>query len=80
MTHTHTRTVHTSAFGRLGGSQGNAAQAEQFEEGGGVLVELTQLSLRPRQVDTAETRGGEISVLRGSREELNGSQMSVKAA
>lgn len=53
--------MRTSAFGRLGGGQGNAAQAEQFEEGGGVLVELTQLSLRPRQVDTAETHEEEKS-------------------
>lgn len=44
----------TGAFGGLGGGQGDSAQAEQFEEGGGLLVELTQLSLCPRQVHTAE--------------------------
>ena len=50
------RSVLTGASGRLGGRQDDSAQAEQFEEGGGLLVELTQLSLRPRQVYTAETR------------------------
>lgn len=50
------RSVLTGASGRLGGRQDDSAQAEQFEEGGGLLVELTQLSLRPRQVYTADTR------------------------
>lgn len=50
------RSVLTGASGRLGGRQDDSAQAEQFEEGGGLLVELTQLSLRPRQVYTAETQ------------------------
>lgn len=68
--------MRTSAFGRLGGGQGNAAQAEQFEEGGGVLVELTQLSLRPRQVDTAERRRN----LRGSQREQRGAQQVTKVA
>lgn len=44
----------TGAFGGLCGGQGDSAQAEQFEEGGGLLVELTQLSFCPRQVYTAE--------------------------
>lgn len=48
--------VRTGASGGLGGGQGDSAQAEQFEEGGGLLVELTQLSLCPRQVYTAETQ------------------------
>ncbi len=53
---THTLTVHTGASGGLGGGQGDSPQAEQFEEGGGLLVELTQLSLCPRQVYAAETQ------------------------
>lgn len=48
------QSVRTGAFGGLGGGQGDSAQTEQFEEGGGLLVELTQLSLCPRQVHTAE--------------------------
>lgn len=48
--------MHTAASGGLGGHQGDSAQAQQFEEGGGVLVELTQLSLCPGQVHTAETQ------------------------
>lgn len=48
--------MHTGSSGGLGGGQGDPPQAEQFEEGGGLLVELTQLSLCPRQVYTAETQ------------------------
>lgn len=46
----------TVPSGGLRGGQCDSAQAEQFEEGGGLLVELTQLSLRPRQVYTADTQ------------------------
>ncbi len=48
--------MRTGASGRLGGSERDSAQAEQFEEGGGLLVELTQLSLCPRQVHTADRK------------------------
>lgn len=47
--------VFTCAFRRLGGGQDNSAQAEQFQEWWHLLVELTQLSLCPRQIYTAET-------------------------
>lgn len=53
--------MRTAASGRLGGGQGDSAQAQQLEEGGGLPVELTQLSLRPRQVGAAgnnESHGG----------------------
>lgn len=59
----HTASNLTGAFGGLGGCQGNAAQTEQFEEGGCLLVELTQLSLCSRQVDAAETQHGNHQVV-----------------
>lgn len=55
--------MRTGAFGGLGGGQGDSAQTEQFEEGGGLLVELTQLSLCPRQVHTAERQEQQTSAL-----------------
>lgn len=48
----------TGASGGLCGGHHDSAEAQQFEEGGRLLVELTQLSFGPRQIHTAGIEGG----------------------
>lgn len=47
----------TCMSGCLSGSENDSAQTQHFEEGGCLLVELTQLSLCPRQVHTGGKQG-----------------------